>query len=122
MQRMGELLRLSTHAGTASKWQGIESCLECLCALHRFIPNDEDVVLPSVFSLLPQLPTEIPPLRATASRVIGKYAPWLATHTDYLSPLLPFLAHGLAIPQCATSVAVAIKELCSYSNPNTNPV
>lgn len=89
-QRMGELFRSTVPQASDKNWQGIESCLECLCALHRFIPNDEAVVLPSVFQLLPQLPTDIPPLRATASRTIGKYAPWLAAHTEYLSPLLPF--------------------------------
>ena len=120
VKRMTELLRAAVQNRPNSKWQNIESCLECLCALHRFIPNDEATVLPSVFTLLPQLPAYIPPLRATASRTVGKYAPWLASHSDYLPPLLPFLAQGLTIPQCSSSVAVAIKELCAYSNPMTN--
>lgn len=120
VHRMSQLLQTAVQnmGKKPHRWQGIEACLDCLCALHRFIPNDEATVLPAVFELLPQLPTDnIPPLRATASRTIGKYASWLARHPNYLQPLLPFLAQGLHIPECAKSVAVAIKELCCYSNP-----
>jgi transportin-3 len=117
MKRMSELFRTAAQQGTATQWQGIEACLACMNALHKFVPSDESDVLPAVFQLLPQLPTHIAPLRATASRTIGKYAAWLAAHPTLLPPLLPFLAHGLGMPQCSSAAAVAIKELCGCSYP-----
>jgi transportin-3 len=127
IQRMNELFQAAVQSSVSTpgaphlNWQAIEACLACLCAMHRFIPNDENSILPAVFELLPQLPTDnIPPLRATVSRTIGKYAAWLSRQPRYLAPLLPFLAQGLNVPECAKSVSVAIKELCFYSNPGTD--
>jgi transportin-3 len=99
-----------------SDWQGLESCLSCIGAVHRFVPGDESTVLPFCFGLVPQLPADIKPLRYTASTLIGRYASWLALHPELLQPLLPYLAQGLSVPECAAAAAVAIKELCGCSN------
>ena len=101
-----------------SEWHGLESCLASLAAMHRFVPRDEATVLPLCFSLIPQVPSQIRPLRSTGCSIIGRYAPWLAVHPEYLQPLLPYLAHSLSIAECAPAAAVAIKELCSRSNQN----
>ena len=105
-------------AATSSdtKWQGLESCFACVQCMHRFVPSDEAEVLPFCFTLIPQLPAHIAPLRFTASKTIGKYASWLVAHPDLLRPLLPYLAQGLQVQQCAPAAAVAIKELCECSN------
>ena len=99
-----------------SEWHGLESCLASLAAMHRFVPRDEATVLPFCFTFIPQLPTQIRPLRCTGCNVIGRYAPWLAVHPEYLQPLLPYLAESLSIAECAPAAAIAIKELCGRSN------
>ncbi|GKY98456.1 hypothetical protein MPSEU_000803000 [Mayamaea pseudoterrestris] len=123
LQRLGDLFRNEveqlggTHPQQA-EWRGIESCLACFAAIHRFVPSDEASLLPQMFQLIPQLRRDIKPLRFTASKVIGKFASWLSMHPALLQPLLPFLAEGLDIPECAPAAAVAIKELCQSSNQN----
>jgi transportin-3 len=117
LQRIGNLLQQEIHAASGNQvWQGLESCLACIGAIHRFVPSDEAELLPLTFQLVPQLPTEIRPLRYTASKTIGKFASWLAFHPHLLQPLMPYLAQGLSVPECAPAAAVAIKELCECSN------
>lgn len=119
LQRLGNLLRnegnrvggnINTH------WQGIESCFACILAVNRFVACDESEVLPFCFGLIPQLPSDVEPLRFTTSKMIGKFASWLAEHPQILQPLMPYLAQGLSIKSCAPAAAVAIKELCECSN------
>lgn len=122
LQRMNELFaneleRVNPHQ-FANHWQGIESTLACISAIHRFVPSDEAELLPKCFQLIPQLPASIEPLRYTASKTIGKFASWLAMHAKLLEPLLPYLSAGLSVPLCAPAAAVAIKELCECSNQN----
>eukprot|EP00934_Nitzschia_sp_Nitz4_P002698 Nitzschia sp. Nitz4//scaffold33_size148984//97353//100217//NITZ4_002937-RA/size148984-processed-gene-0.80-mRNA-1//-1//CDS//3329548454//2688//frame0 len=119
LQRLGGILRNECqHAQGNSQagWHGIESCLMCIQAIFRFVPCDESEVLPFCFELIPRLPLEVNPLRFTASKIVGKYASWLALHPQHLQPLLPLLAHGLTIPLVAPAAAIAIKELCFCSN------
>lgn len=119
LQQLGNLLRNECQrvdGNVENDWQGIESCLTSIQAINRFVPSDEAEVLPFCFDMIPRLPTNVAPLRFTASKIIGKYASWLAAHPQLLHPLLPFLAHGLSIPLCAPAAAVAIKELCQCSN------
>lgn len=119
IQRLGNLFHQEVQKATGrhqTDWQGLESCMACISAIHRFVPSDESELLPYIFRLIPQLPPEIAPLRFTASKTIGKFASWLAAHSDLLQPLLPYLAGGLVIPDCAPAAAVAIKELCECSN------
>ena len=124
LQRIGGLLQRQVQTASANsktqatEWHGMESRLACITAIHRFVPSDETDVLPFVFSLLPQFPTDIWPLRYTSSQLIGKYASWLAMQSNVLQPLLPYLAQGLNDAKCAPACAVAIKELCECSNPN----
>jgi transportin-3 len=128
LQHMGELFRqeihrvssntLNTQQQQQDDWHGIEACLACIGAVHKFVPSDEAELLPQCFQLIPQLRQDIKPLRFTTSKMIGKFASWLAMHPDLLQPLLPFLASGLDIPECAPAAAVAIKELCQCSNQN----
>eukprot|EP00986_Skeletonema_menzelii_P008176 scaffold3367_cov142-Skeletonema_menzelii.AAC.2 len=95
-----------------SDWHGIEAHLYAIQTIAMYVPSDEPQVIPFVMGLIPQLPTQVPLLRATACRAVGKFAPWLGRHPSYLQPLLPYLAQGLSIPKCAHSSAVAIREIC----------
>ena len=118
LKRMQELHHSITSAmNQQQQWQGIESFLACMGSIHKFVPPDDDSgLLPMCFQLIPQLPPDVRPLRFTASKMIGRYASWLALHSELLQPLLPYLAQGLHIPECAPAAAVAIKELCECSN------
>jgi transportin-3 len=120
LKRIGEIFRIEIQKVSSGRqyaeWQGIESCLSCIVAIHRFVPSDESDVLPLCFKIIPELPTDILPLRFTASKTVGKFASWLAMHSDYMQPLLPYLANGLSVPDTAPAAAVAIKELCECSN------
>ena len=94
-----------------SEWHGIEAYFYAIQAISMYVPSDEDRVIPFVMGLIPQLPPEVPLLRATACQTVGKYASWLGNRSSYLQPLLPYLAQGLSIPKCAASSAVAIREI-----------
>jgi transportin-3 len=99
-----------------AEWQGIEACLFGIQCIHRFAARDEAVFLPACFALIPQLPPNVLPLRITANMLIGKYAAWLAFHQDILRGIWPYLVQGMSIRQCATTAAIAIKELCEFAN------
>lgn len=119
LQRLGSLLQNECRrvdGNVPSNWQGIESCLACIHTINLFVASDEAEFLPFCFQLIPRLPSNVEPLRYTASKMIGKYASWLAVHPELLQPLLPYLAQGLSINSCAPAAAVAIKELCECSN------
>lgn len=118
LDRLGVLLRQECQrvgANIQTDWQGVESIIVCIQAVNRFVPSDEAEVLPFCFELVSQLPLNIPSMRFTVSKLIGRYASWLSMHSHLLHPLLPFLAQGLSIPFCAPAAAVAIKELCECS-------
>mmetsp|Transcript_9309 Transcript_9309/g.18906 ORF Transcript_9309/g.18906 Transcript_9309/m.18906 type:complete len:1050 (+) Transcript_9309:124-3273(+) len=95
-----------------SDWHGIEAFLYAIQAISMYVPSDETQMIPFVMNLIPQLPTQVPLLRATACLTVGKYAAWLGLHPECLQPLLPYLARGLSIPKCASASAVAIREVC----------
>ena len=105
-----------------SDWHGIEAFLFAIQAISMYVPSDEPQVVPFVMNLIPQLPTEVPLLRATACRTVGKYSSWLGAHPAYLQPLLPYLAQGLSVPKCASASAVAIREICERCNSLGDPV
>lgn len=121
LQRLGMMLRQEIQHVSGRQmtvWQGIESSLSCICAIHRFVPSDESEVLPFCFQLILELPSDIRPLRDTACRMIGKFASWLALRSNLLPNLMQYLAQSLYEPDCATSAAVAIKEICECSTQN----
>jgi transportin-3 len=107
LERIG--MRLSS---SHSNWKSVEACLYAMQPLAKYIPHDENEFMPQCFALLQQLPTDIEPLRFTVSIFVGKYAQWLASHREHLTPLLPYLAEGLSVPKCSNAAAVAIKNLC----------
>mmetsp|Transcript_24213 Transcript_24213/g.55109 ORF Transcript_24213/g.55109 Transcript_24213/m.55109 type:complete len:523 (+) Transcript_24213:4205-5773(+) len=93
------------------KWQPIESCLFAIRSISRYIPRDENLVLPHVMALLVQLPpTHL--LRNTCCDVIGRYADWLSVNPDHVEPLVRLLIECLSVSLCASHAAVAIRDLC----------
>jgi hypothetical protein len=80
----------------ADGWQGVEASLYAVRSVARCVPPTEAAVLPHIFQLLlaRSLPLRVSPeLRATAFRLIGRYAKWLsaqppAVHAAAFSLLL----------------------------------
>ena len=99
-----------------SDWHGIEAYLYAIQAVALYVPPDEQRVIPFIMGLIPQLPGDVPLLRATACQTVGKYASFLKVQPQYLQPLLPYLAQGLSIPKCASAAAIAIREICERCN------
>lgn len=95
-----------------SQWHTIEACFRALHSCTKYIPYDESEVLPYAMHLIPNLPTSVSHLRTSANLLVGSYAMWFNRNADKLQPILPFLAQGLSEPKCASSAAVAIKQLC----------
>jgi transportin-3 len=119
LEHLGNLLKNECQrvgSNIVNDWKGVESCVNCILSIHKFVPSDESKFLPFCFEMVSSLPVIIYPLRFTVSKLIGKYASWLASHPQLLEPLLPYLAQGLSIPRCAPAAAIAIKELCECSN------
>lgn len=94
------------------QWHTIESCLKALQATSRYVPQDDHLNMPFVMSFIPSLPSTIFYLRTTANLVVGAFAQWLNRHPESLAPIFPFLRDGLSDPKCASSAAIAIKNLC----------
>ena len=109
-----EVERISSLAQNEqlSQWHTIEACFRALNSCSRYVPYDEKEVLPYATRLIPNLPTTVSYLRTSANLLVGSYAMWFNRHAEQLQPILPFLAQGLSEPKCASSAAVAIKELC----------
>ena len=95
-----------------SDWHGIEAYLYAIQAVSLYVPPDDQRVIPFVMNLIPQLPSDVPLLRATACQTVGRYASFLKVQPQYLQPLLPYLAQGLSVPKCASAAAIAIREIC----------
>lgn len=115
LNQIGTFLRDEVQRASVNqpfKWHGLESAFACLAALRKYVPKDENDVLPLCFEIISQLPSESPLLRYMACKVIGNFAFWLAANPTLLQPLLLHVSHGLQIPGCASAAAVAIKELC----------
>jgi transportin-3 len=95
-----------------SAWHEMEACLKALSSASRYIPYDEKNIIPYTMRLIPTLPATVIHLRITSNLFIGAYSMWLNANPEYLQPILPFLAQGLSEPKCASSSALAIKQLC----------
>lgn len=95
-----------------SAWHEIEACIKALTSASRYIPHDEKDIIPYTMRLIPTLPVTVTHLRITSNFFVGAYSMWLNANPEYLQPILPFLAQGLSEPKCASSSALAIKQLC----------
>ena len=121
LQAVGESLKEECERVAAlpserylTEWHGIEAYLYAVQAISSYVPPDERLFVPFVMGLIPQLPGDVPLLRATACQTVGKLASWLGRQPSHLQPLLPYLAMGLSIPKCAAPAAVAIREICEW--------
>lgn len=107
-----------------SKWYGLEAVIFAIKSISRYIPNDENTVLPFLMDLINHLPKNVPRLRHTINVTIGRYASWLGTHPTYLNQIMPYLSDGFSIQNCTTASAIAIKQLCKscVNQPLGDPV
>lgn len=112
LQKEVERISFLNQNEQLNQWHTIEACFRALNSCSRYVPYDEREVLPFATSLIPNLPTSVSYLRISANLLVGSYAMWFNRHAEQLQPILPFLAQGLSEPKCASSAAVAIKQLC----------
>jgi len=128
-RRLEEEYRLYSSGSNTNKeenWQGYESCLNAISSISKYVSGDENVFIPTIMGLLSNraLPQEVTFMRNTAYTVIGSYAYWLSSHSNYLQPLMSYLSEGFSIEDSASVSAVAIRQLCEdcYKQPLCEPV
>ncbi|KAH9568191.1 hypothetical protein CY35_03G065200 [Sphagnum magellanicum] len=111
------LLQSVSGAGIGGSWDWCtaEASLYCIRAIAKAVPSSEDVLLPQVMALLPQLPSH-PQLVYTSSLTIAAFADWLgsaASARALLPMLLQLLTNALSAPEDAcAAAALAIKHIC----------
>ena len=107
-------------------WQPLESCLFAVKSISKFIPRDEEKMMPHVMNLIQQYSTDTAlhhSFRITTNSLIGGYAGWLKTHPTYLEPFFAFVLFGFNSPLTSESSALAIKHLCESCDAQMgNPV
>ncbi|KAL3676845.1 hypothetical protein R1sor_026793 [Riccia sorocarpa] len=105
--------------GGSWEWESLEASLYCIRAIAKTVPLSENVILPQIMTLLPQLPPQ-PQLLYTSSLTIAALADWLGaapTSRTLLPLLLRLLTSALAVPEdpCAAA-ALALKHVCDACN------
>ena len=115
MQIYGELQRevaATSAAGTAAEWQGVEACLHAVQAIAPQVRDAEAV--PQILQLVVTLPAW-PRVIPTTNLTIGRYAPWLQDHPDFIQPLFTFLLQHVGTASSASATASrSIKRICEH--------
>jgi len=124
-----EKLQSGDGGGLATGWHGVEACLFALVGASRYAPRDENLVMPFAMSIIPNLittttavngnagttPTMMvttPPLCNTINSFIGAHSSWLDQHPPQLEQILPLLSTTMSDGRCASSAAIAVRNLC----------
>ncbi|KAL2608832.1 hypothetical protein R1flu_027405 [Riccia fluitans] len=105
----------SLSSGGTWEWEAVEASLYCIRVIAKTVPLSENVILPQIMTLLPQLPPH-PQLLYTSSLTIAALADWLGAapcSQTLLPTLLGLLTSALAVPEdpCAAA-ALAVKHVC----------
>lgn len=86
-----ELITQTLNSDNLSlQWQKIEASLFSLRTMAHEIPTTENIILPQIFQLLPNLP-EHPKIRYSATLVLGRYTEWTSKHPDFLEMELNYI-------------------------------
>ncbi|GMH53686.1 hypothetical protein TL16_g01502 [Triparma laevis f. inornata] len=119
--QIGKRLQQICGGGANPPWQEIEACLYAVKSIARYIPRDEETVIPHVMNMVtsfaanPQSQPSI--LRHTSAALIGKYADWIGAHPSYLEGFFNYLLSNLRDPACSQASSSAIKHLCESCGP-----
>ncbi|KAI5957749.1 MTR10 [Candida theae] len=74
-------------------WQYLEAPLFSMRTMAKEVPTKEKTILPTIMSLLVQLP-EHPKIRYAATLVLGRYTAWTAKNPEFLEPQLNYITKG----------------------------
>lgn len=94
-------------------WQEIEAPLFALRSMGAEIKPDDEVAVPKILDLIPQLPSH-PRVRYAALLIIARYTEWINLHPDYIQPQLQYIAAGFEDTDMEVNAAAgqALKYLC----------
>ncbi|XP_024544223.1 transportin MOS14 [Selaginella moellendorffii] len=96
-------------------WRPTEALLYCIRAIAKTVSLWESTLMPTVMTLLPQLPT-IPEVLYTSCLTVGAFADWLGAFQSsktLLPTLLEMLIGALCVGESpAAAAALALKHVC----------
>jgi transportin-3 len=94
-------------------WQEIEAPLFAMRSMGAEIKTDDQVAVPKILDLIPQLPGH-PRVRYAALLIIARYTEWINFHPNYLQPQLQYISAGFNDSDAEVNAAAgqALKFLC----------
>jgi transportin-3 len=106
-----EMLVGALAQGTS--WQHIEAPLFALRSMGGQVDPNDDVAVPKIMDLIPQLPDH-PRVRYAALLIIARYTEWLNRHSDYLTFQLQYISAGFESPDADVNGAAgqALRYVC----------
>ncbi|ORX98968.1 ARM repeat-containing protein [Basidiobolus meristosporus CBS 931.73] len=98
-----------------SNWQVIEAPLMSLRSMGAEVDSSENVVVPEIMKILPNLPLHSK-IRYAATLVIARYTFWTAEHPEFIPFQLDYISAGFDDPEVVAASAMALKYLCKDCN------
>ncbi|KXN83654.1 hypothetical protein AN958_01220 [Leucoagaricus sp. SymC.cos] len=94
-------------------WQEIESPLFAMRSMGAEIDSGDEVAVPKILDLIPQLPSH-PRVRYAALLIIARYTEWINLHPQYIQPQLQYVSGGFEDTDVEVNAAAgqALKYLC----------
>lgn len=94
-------------------WQEIEAPLFAMRSMGAEIDNGDEVAVPKILDLIPQLPSH-PRVRYAALLIIARYTEWINLHPQYIQPQLQYVSTGFLDTDIEVNAAAgqALKYLC----------
>ncbi|KAG5418542.1 MTR10 [Candida metapsilosis] len=86
----------SILSNSQGHWQYLEAPLFSMRTMAKEVPTKEKTILPTIMSLLVQLP-EHPKIRYAATLVLGRYTEWTAKNPEFLEPQLNYITKGFEV-------------------------
>ncbi|CAF0722801.1 unnamed protein product [Didymodactylos carnosus] len=111
----GALEVLAQHLALAVdqnlSWQRQESIMQLIGAGSEYVPLDENIYLPRIFSLLRKMNFCNSSIINTTLMVLGQYSSWLGHHQETLQNCVHLCVNALSNPELIQSASIALKEL-----------
>ncbi len=94
-------------------WQEIEAPLFALRSMGAEIDVGDNVAVPKILDLIPQLPIH-PRVRYAALLIVARYTEWINQHAEYIQPQLQYISAGFEDSDAEVNAAAgqALKYLC----------
>ncbi|XP_006454694.1 hypothetical protein AGABI2DRAFT_182668 [Agaricus bisporus var. bisporus H97] len=94
-------------------WQEIEAPLFSMRSMGAEIKPDDQVAVPKILDLIPQLPSH-PRVRYAALLIIARYTEWINFHPNYIQPQLQYISAGFDDSDAEVNAAAGqgLKFLC----------